>query len=151
MLRQVRNNTDPALRESNIYFFYLKLRQRGFPAAMLHRIMMKVNLEERKKARKPDDGKKIIPFIIPFYPSALTRHLKRLLHDFSERPECTYLKIRPVLAFKRTENILQLCGGSAISAAHLQTISGNEDHVPEPEAVPVLPAFRLEDLLDDDD
>jgi hypothetical protein len=151
MLRQVRNNTDRELRASNIHFFYLKLRQRGFPAAYLHRIMMKVDLDKRRKDPKPDDGKKIIPFIIPFYPSALTRHLKRLLHDFAERQECTYLKIRPVLAFKRTANILQLCGGSAISAAHLRTISGDASPAISPVLAPEMPRFNLENVLDDDD
>lgn len=151
MLRQLRNNTKPADRESNIYFFYLKLRQRGFSANYLHRIMLKINLQDRKAAARPIEDKKIIPFIIPFYRSTLTRDIKHVLYKLSERPECTYLRIRPILAFKRTPNILTLCGGSGITKAQLKTISGDDNDDPDPVDAHQDPHPDLEDLLNADD
>jgi hypothetical protein len=106
---------------------------------MLHRIMMKINLHQRRPTEKSNDNKKVIPFIIPFYPSALTHTLKKLIHDLAERSECDYLRIRPVLAFKRTANILQLCGGSGITPNHQQTIAENTDSVARQNEIQQIP------------
>jgi hypothetical protein len=127
MLRQLRNNTKQADRESNIYFFYLKLRQRGFSSRYLHRIMLKINLQKREAAAKEIPENKIIPFIIPFYRSMLTHELKNVIYKLKERTECTYLKIQPILAFKKTPNILNLCGGSGLSAEQMAAVSAPEN------------------------
>ena len=152
MLRQLRNNSKLADRESNIYFFYLKLRQRGFPANYLHRIMLKINTCDRHAIARIADDKKVIPFIVPFYRSALTRNLKQLFHELAGRSECNYLKIRPIITFRKTPNILSLCGGSNITTDQLQTITA--DQIGDPEEDEVLSDLHLRHrpdfLLDSD-
>ena len=109
--------------------------------------MLKINLKDRKAAPRLPEDKKIIPFITPFYRSALICTLKDIFHVLSERSECHYLKICTILAFKKTPSILTLCGGSGITAEQLKTVTADVYTDPDPTAHPHL---SLADLLDND-
>jgi hypothetical protein len=128
ILRYHRNSTLPSDRQRMIYIFFSRLCKRGFSLRYLHGIFSKINFDEHVRNVEPINSEnklKIIPLIVPFYDSVLTRILKRQIYTLNLRPECDYLKIRLMTAFKRSKNILELVSSSNISKQNLTFLGEN--------------------------
>lgn len=121
LLRHVRNNTRIEDRIKNMHIFYLHLLRRGYPRRYLHRIFLKLDIHQRSYS-KESETKKIIPLIIPYYPSPLTRALIDIVHQANNLPEAKHLNVKLIVAFKKSPNILNLCSNSTITTQHITTL-----------------------------